>query len=173
MAIEPSVTPDAVPGVPDPRWPKLHPVSRGVDKLVFLLDSAVPIPGTKFRVGIDPVLGFLLPGAGDALGGVVSLSVVFLALQYRMPLWVVLRMVWNIATDTAVGGIPFVGDVFDVVFKSNNKNLELLDQHRTSGPHAPVPVSYWFFAALLLLAAAACASLPILLVFWLAHRLFG
>src|SRR5262245_34310783 len=82
-----------------PRWPALTGTARGVERVVHLLDSALPIPGTKLRVGLDPLLGLVFPAAGDALGGMVSLGMMFLAVQYRVPSPVIGRMVFNVALD--------------------------------------------------------------------------
>jgi hypothetical protein len=155
------------------RWPRLHPVARFIERLAHWLDAAFPIPGTKLRVGFDPIVGFLLPGAGDALGGAVSLGMLFLALQYRLPVWVVARMVWNIGFDAAVGGIPVLGDVFDVLWKSNDKNFALLQQHRMGERPAHMPLRYWLAVAGLFVLAAICLVAPLVLVVWLFSRWFG
>jgi hypothetical protein len=106
-----------LPLAPGPRWPHLSPVARRVERLVHLLDSGVTVPGTRLQVGLDPLLGLVLPGVGDAVSGIVSLSVLFLAVQYRVPSRVIARMVFNVGVDAAVGGIPIVGDVFDFTWK--------------------------------------------------------
>jgi hypothetical protein len=161
------------PSSGDPRWPRLHPLARWLEGLVRLLDSALPIPGTKLRVGLDPVVGLLAPGAGDAIGGAVSLSLLFLALQYRLPVWVIGKMVGNIAVDAAVGGIPFLGDAFDVIWKSNERNLQLLHDHRSRELRARMPVRYWLAVIALFVLAAACLLAPIVLVIWLAGQFIG
>jgi hypothetical protein len=155
------------------RWPRLHWLARGIEQLVHWLDAAFPIPGTKFRVGLDPIVGLLLPGAGDALGGVVSLSVLFLALQYRLPVWVLARIVYNIGIDAAIGGIPVLGDVFDVVWKSNDKNFALVQAHRMRAHPSRMPLRYWFAVFGLCLLAVACLVAPLVLVVWLFSRWFG
>jgi hypothetical protein len=157
----------------DPRWPRLHGVSRVLDRLVIWLDSAIPIPGTRIRIGLDPIVGLLLPGGGDALGAVVSLTVVFLAMQARVPVWMLARMVGNIAIDAAIGGVPVLGDVFDFAWKSNQRNLAILREHRARPLPERIPRSYWVAALLLLMAAVACAVLPIVLSIWLLHEWFG
>ena len=82
-----------VPLAPGPRWPHLSPVARRVERLVHVLDSGVSIPGTRLQIGLDPLLGLVFPGVGDAVSGIVSLSVLFLAVQYRVPSRVIARMV--------------------------------------------------------------------------------
>jgi hypothetical protein len=155
------------------RWPHLHLVARGVEHFAYVLDSALPIPGTRFRIGLDPILGLVFPGVGDAAGGVLSLGVLFLALQYGVPLWVIARMVGNIGLDAAVGGIPFFGDVFDFGFKANQRNFDMLREHQLREQPAALPKRYYLYAALLVLLALASLLLPLLLVAYLVHRLFG
>jgi hypothetical protein len=159
-------------GQGDPRWPRLHHVALWVERLVRLLDTAVPIPGTRYRIGLDPIVGFLLPGTGDALGGVVALTLVFLALHYRLPVWVIGRMVLNIGVDAAIGGIPVAGDLFDVVWQANEKNLGLLERHRAIEPRARMPLRYWVAVIGLLVIATACLVAPVVLVVWLVSQWF-
>lgn len=146
-----------------PRWPHASPVSRLVERVVFVTDSAIPIPGTQLRIGLDPILGLLLPGGGDAIGGVISLGVLFLALQNRLPAWVVGRMVWNLALDAAVGAVPVLGDAFDFGFRANQRNLDLLRAHGERALPERMPARYWMLVALLLTAAVVCVCLPLVL----------
>ncbi len=96
------------------------------ERLASLLDDAVRVPGTNIRLGLDGILGALLPGAGDALTALSSVALLALALQRRVPTVVLLRMLVNIAIDAMLGAIPLLGDLFDVAFKSNRRNLELM-----------------------------------------------
>lgn len=96
------------------------------ERLANLLDDAVRVPGTNIRLGLDGILGALLPGAGDALTALSSVALLALALQRRVPTVVLLRMLVNIAIDAMLGAIPLLGDLFDVAFKSNRRNLELM-----------------------------------------------
>jgi hypothetical protein len=148
----------------------LSPVARRVEHVVHLLDSGIAVPGTKVRLGLDPILGLVLPGVGDAVGGFVSLGVLFLAVQYRVPAPIIGRMVANIAVDTAVGGIPVVGDVFDFGWKANERNFELMARHRGDLPRHGAPVAYWSSVFALLLLGLICVALPIALVVWLFIR---
>jgi hypothetical protein len=135
------------------------------------MDSAFPIPGTKLRVGLDPILGLLLPGAGDVIGALPSMLLVSLAVRQGVPPTVVLQMLWNVALDSLVGAIPLLGDLFDAGFHSNEKNLALLDRHAVSGRRSGF-VDYLVigFAVSVLVAVA---LLPILLVALLVKTLFG
>ena len=97
-----------------------------VGKVVRWLDDAVRIPGTKFGIGLDALLGFLLPGVGDAVTGAVSLTVLTTAARRGVPRVVLARMLLNVIIDVVGGLVPIVGDVFDVMWRSNTKNLALL-----------------------------------------------
>jgi hypothetical protein len=122
--------------------------------LTRLLDSAAAIPGTGIRFGLDPLLG-LIPGLGDVAGAVLAGYLVLLAQRLGAPRAVVLRMLANVAVDTVGGTVPLLGDAFDVAFKSNTRNLALLE--RTLGEPAQMKRASTFVivaavAALLLLA---------------------
>ena len=92
-----------------------------------LLDSGARIPGTTIRFGLDPILG-LVPGLGDVAGAVLSGYIVLVGVRLGASRSVVLRMVANILIDTVVGSVPLLGDAFDVVWKSNNRNVALLER---------------------------------------------
>jgi hypothetical protein len=94
--------------------------------LARLLDDVIPIPGTSYRIGIDPVLG-LLPGIGDVLGAALSTWILLLASRLGAPPIVLARMGVNLALDTLLGLVPFAGDLFDAGWKANARNLRLLE----------------------------------------------
>ena len=100
---------------------KLRRISR-------VLDNAVTIPGTNFSFGLDPILG-LLPGGGDTITGGISAYIVVEAARMGIPREVLSQMVVNILLDSFAGTIPILGDLFDVGWKSNVKNVELLEKH--------------------------------------------
>jgi hypothetical protein len=93
-----------------------------------LLDTAFRIPGTPYRFGIDALIG-LVPGLGDAVSALFSSYLVLQASRLGAPRSVVSRMIANVAIDTVVGWVPLLGDLFDVAWKSNVKNMALLEQH--------------------------------------------
>ncbi len=99
-------------------------------RLSVLLDGAVTIPGTGLRIGLDPILGLLLPELGDALTGALSLTLLVVALRERVPKLVIARMLVNIALDAILGAIPLLGDIFDFAHRANEKNLALIERHR-------------------------------------------
>jgi hypothetical protein len=89
-----------------------------------LLDESVRLPGTEFRIGLDPVLG-VLPGAGDAVAAGLSLYIVLESARLGVAYTTLLRMLANVALDVAVGSVPVVGVLFDAVWKANVRNVEL------------------------------------------------
>ena len=117
-------------------------VARNLERLAWLMDRAIPIPGTNLRVGLDAILG-LLPVGGDFLCGLIQTGLVMTALKhYRVPKAVAARMAVNVLLDLGVGSIPFVGDAFDAVFKANTRNLKLLAEVRQlQARGAPVPAA--------------------------------
>ena len=94
--------------------------------LARLLDDSIPIPGTSYRIGIDPLIG-LVPGIGDVLGALLSTWLVGIASRLGAPPAVIARMGLNIAVEALVGAIPVAGDVFDAGWKANMRNLRLLE----------------------------------------------
>lgn len=90
-----------------------------------VLDDSVRLPGTEFRVGLDPLLG-LLPVAGDAVAGALSLYIVVEAARLGVSPTTLLRMLAYVGVDVAGGSIPVVGDLFDVAWKANTRNLRLV-----------------------------------------------
>jgi hypothetical protein len=96
-----------------------------LDALATLLDTAILIPGTNIRFGLDAVIG-LVPGIGDAVTTAMSLFIVHEARQLGAPIHVIVRMLGNVALDGVVGSVPLVGDAFDVMWRSNKRNMRLL-----------------------------------------------
>jgi hypothetical protein len=99
-----------------------------IEALAKVLDSAVSIPGTKIVMGMDAVLG-LVPVIGDAISGLIASYIIWEARRLGAPRWLVARMAMNTTLDTMVGSIPVFGDLFDVAYKSNLKNVALLKKH--------------------------------------------
>jgi hypothetical protein len=99
-----------------------------LEALSRLLDSAVPIPGTNQRVGIDALLG-LFPGVGDLVSTALASYLIWEARQLGLPRWKIARMIGNVAVDTVVGAVPLAGDVFDVFFRANRRNMRILRDH--------------------------------------------
>lgn len=121
--LEPEVFYGSNPGIVDPE----------LELLARWMDNVFEIPGTRIRLGLDPILG-LLPGIGDLLTTLVSLYILGAARRYGVPRVTQLRMAANIALDMALGSVPVLGDMFDVFWKSNVKNVALLQRHVMSTP---------------------------------------
>ncbi|MBC7306025.1 MAG: DUF4112 domain-containing protein [Dietzia sp.] len=100
--------------------------------LARVLDDLVRVPGTNYRVGLDPVIG-LVPVVGDAVGTVVAAAVFAEAVRNRIPVHLLFRMGWNYLVDAALGVVPLVGDVADVAHKATSKNLRLVDRAIAEG----------------------------------------
>lgn len=99
-------------------------------KLVRVLEDLVRVPGTKFGIGLDAIVGVFLPGIGDAITGALGLTLITAAVRRGVPRVVVARMVANLAIDLVVGLLPVLGDAFDLLWRSNTRNLALLERHQ-------------------------------------------
>ena len=96
-------------------------------KLANLLDTAVKLPFIPIRIGLDSIVG-LIPGAGDARMLFVSLRIVWLGKSMGMPKALIAQMVKNSAIDFGLGFIPFVGDIVDIFYKANQKNVRIMER---------------------------------------------
>ena len=97
-------------------------------RLAHLLDDRFRIPGTRYRIGLDGLIG-LVPGIGDAVTTVLALYIVLEARRLGVPLTKLGRMGLNVGLDAVLGAVPLLGDLFDVAWKANRRNLELLLDH--------------------------------------------
>lgn len=132
---------------PKPLAERRQTTLRSLRSLSYLLDNAIPIPGTSYRIGLDPLLG-LLPAAGDYVGAALSAYLVLQAARLGTPKATLARMVLNILLETVVGSLPVVGDLFDAAWKANAKNLALLEIHVDSPPERQ-KADWWFLTLLL------------------------
>ncbi len=112
------------------------PRLRDLDALARLLDDRFRIPGTPVRFGIDGVIG-LVPGLGDIATTLLSLYVVARARDLGLPARVLARMLGNVAVDAVAGSVPLLGDLFDVAFKANRRNLDLVRRSLADRPERP------------------------------------
>ena len=101
---------------------------RRVRLLSQLLDNSITIPGTGRKIGLDPIVG-LIPGIGDFIGALLSAYIILEAARADVSGFMLVRMVANVGFDTLLGSIPLVGDVFDAMWKSNTKNVAMLEHH--------------------------------------------
>lgn len=138
---------------------------RWVDVFTRTLDTKLRIPGTKIRFGADFLLG-LIPGAGDAISlGLSGILIATMARHGATPK-LVIKMLGNVLLDSLVGSIPILGSVFDLFYKANVRNLDLMREHYQEGKHrGPV----WPMLAAIALAIAAM----VIGVFWCLATLFG
>ena len=103
-------------------------VQRRLRRLAKLMDSQVRVPGLGLRIGADAVLG-LVPGVGDVISGVIGAYLIYEAQRLGIPRSAVIRMIANIAVDTALGAIPVAGDIWDFFFRANDRNMQILARH--------------------------------------------
>jgi hypothetical protein len=136
------------PVVGPSRSERFHAFERRYAAVSRVLDDLVPIPGTNQRVGLDPVIG-LVPWIGDLVSAGVGFWLIAEAARFKIPSVVLVRMVLNTLVDLAVGAIPFLGDLFDIVSRSNRRNLELFRRHATDA-YASTTEHRAFLAGLLL-----------------------
>ena len=103
-------------------------IRQRVELLEMLLERSFVIPGVKIPVGLDAIIG-LLPGIGDLITAAMGAYIVWEGRNLGMPKWQLWRMAGNVAVDTALGAIPAAGDVFDLLFRSNSRNLKIIKRH--------------------------------------------
>ena len=110
-------------------------------RFAWLLDELIRIPGTQQRVGLDALIG-LVPGVGDTIGALLSTYIILEAARRGASVWTVARMLANVGIETVIGAVPFLGDLFDVVFKANRRNIALLGAtlDRDAPPRDPTGV---------------------------------
>ena len=144
---------------------------ENVDRFAHLLDDCFRIPGTRIRLGLDGLIG-LIPGLGDALGGIASCVLIVAAWVRGVPYVTLIRMMVNLAVDVLVGAIPFFGDIFDIAWKANRRNYRLMMRHLRQ-PRRHTWKDYAFLmglAAIILVILATPLLVVLLLLLWLMHR---
>lgn len=141
---------------------------EGLRTLVRLLDDAFVVPGTNFRFGLDALIG-LIPGAGDIAGGLMSSAVILTAAKAGAPRMIIARMVANAVLDTIAGSVPLLGDLFDASWKSNRRNLDLLESYLDRPVETRKASTVFVIGAIavLLLTVAGSVLLAVLLMRWL------
>jgi hypothetical protein len=137
--------------------------------LAWLLDSSIPIPGTRLTIGLDALIG-LFPFIGDLIGVLLSSYILSEAARLGAPKVVLWRMAFNVGVEGVVGIVPLAGDVFDAAWKANQRNVRLLDAW-IEKPHKAERSSRWFGVLLVLGVALFLALLGVaafLLLRWIA-----
>ena len=151
--------------VPAARWQRGAWLLRDdtLLRLEILLDEAFRIPGTGIRFGIDGIIG-LVPGLGDVLAGLLSLVIPLAAWVRGVPYITLVRMAVNLGLGVLIGTVPILGDAFDIAWKPNRRNYQLLQRHLA----APRRHTWrdWGFLLVLLFVLGVVFALPILLVVW-------
>jgi len=104
-----------------------------LDQLADLMDNKFVIPGTDIRVGLDAIFG-LLPGIGDTASLAVSGYIIHKAKQHGVHPLLISRMTWNVMIDWLIGLVPLAGDLFDVGWKANRRNVDILKAHFKARP---------------------------------------
>ncbi len=137
-------------------------------KWAVLLDSAFQVPGTRFRFGLDPIVG-LLPGAGDLVTGFFSVMILVHSVRLRIPKVVIARMMLNTALDLLTGVVPLLGDLFHAAFKANLRNLALLERH--ARPGVPPERSDYVFVGVCLAVLVLLAVVPLAIAWWLLSQI--
>lgn len=153
----------------------LPPTSSGQDAarrqlsaFAWLLDSSIAIPGLKFRIGIDALVG-LVPGIGDLLGVLLSSYVVAQAARIGVPRTMLVRMALNVAIEGFFGSVPILGDVFDAIWKANQRNVRLLESYMDRPREAKIASRAFVTGIVIVLVAmlAAFGVLTFYLLRWL------
>lgn len=103
-------------------------VRRRIEALERMLEGMIEIPVLKRKVGLDAIAG-LVPVVGDLVTAALGLYLVWEARNLGMSRWQQWRMVANIGVDTAVGAVPLAGDLFDLLYRSNSRNLRIIRRH--------------------------------------------
>jgi hypothetical protein len=137
---------------------------KALRHIARLLDSAFVVPGTSMRIGLDPLLG-LVPGLGDLASPVFTIALLWQSRELGIPRVVLMRMIFNVAIDALVGLLPVAGDLFDVAWKANNRNLALLERHAFEARRPSA--GDWLFVLGIIGLAAVVAAVPLLLTGWL------
>jgi hypothetical protein len=105
------------------------PIDTHLERIGLLMDRAIRIPGTNLTFGLDPILGFFFPVVGDWVGTIVGAYIVLASIRHGLPKRTITRMVFNVAVDLLIGSVPLIGDAIDFAWKSNTKNLRLLNKY--------------------------------------------
>jgi len=177
MAYPPFIPPGSVPPPPLPpghRWNRGAWLFRDstLRSLEILLDEAFRVPGTQMRFGLDGIVG-LVPIAGDVLTGLVSLIIPVAAWIRGVPYVALVRMAVNVGIGVLVGSIPIFGDIFDIAWKPNRRNYQLLTRH-IGQPHLHTGKD-WAFLFILAATIVFIFAIPIILllvlILWIASSL--
>ena len=148
------------------RWAKGAWIFRDqtLQRLEIWLDEAFRVPGTSIRFGLDGIIG-LVPGLGDVVAGLLSLIIPLAAWIRGVPYVTLIRMTANIGIGVLVGSVPFLGDIFDIAWKANRRNYQLMRRHL--GEPRRHTWRDWTFLLLLAASLGLIFAIPVVLIVWL------
>jgi hypothetical protein len=154
-------------------WTEAAPqAGTGVDRLAWWLDNAIAVPGTRFRIGFDALIG-LIPGVGDLVGTLLSSYIIAVAASRGLPPSALARMAINVGLETIVGVVPIVGDLFDAAWKANQRNIRLMEQFesapRSARRQSRAVVAAWVTGVIALIVLLAIGAIAV--VRWLVAAL--
>jgi len=156
---------------------RLRPLTQGqqarlaaLRRVAELMDSAFVVPGTTYRIGLDPIIG-LVPWIGDLVSPLFTVVLLWQARDVRVPKVVLGRMIFNAAVDAIIGAIPFAGDLFDFGWKSNQWNMALLERHAYE--HHPASLGDWAFVLTMIAIVVLLAAVPFVIAGWLISWVAG
>lgn len=166
------------PPLQETEWEVLPPEGKGAKPIeplfrwiALLMDNLIRVPGTQFRIGIDPLIG-LIPGLGDTGSAMVSALALIQAARQGVPKIVLARMSVNILLNELIGIVPGIGDAFSFWFKSNARNYELIKKHTAAaGPARKSGRSDWIFVIGVLLALGLIVSAGIFISLFVLQQL--
>lgn len=139
--------------------------------LADLLDQRFTIPGTSIRIGLDPIIG-LIPGIGDLVANLTGSLILILAARIGVPKIALARMGVNIAINTLLGAVPVLGDVLSIWFRSNVRNVDLLQRY-LGRPTRRAVVGDWLLVSALLIFLLILLVAIALVVFWIIRQLWN
>jgi hypothetical protein len=137
---------------------------QALRRIARLLDSAFAVPGTSYRIGLDPILG-LVPGLGDLISPLFAIGIFLQARDLGIPRVVQLRMIFNVAIDATLGALPIVGDLFDFAWKANDRNMTLLEGH--AHEDLAGEAGDWVFVSVMIAIVVGLAVVPLVVAGWL------
>jgi len=150
---------------------RLRPLTQGqqarlvaLRRVAELLDSAFVLPGTTYRIGLDPIIG-LVPWVGDLVSPLFTVALLWQGRDVRVPKVVQGRMIVNAAVDAIIGAIPFAGDLFDFGWKANQLNMALLERHAYEDH--PASFGDWVFVFTMIAIVILLAAVPFVIAGWL------
>jgi hypothetical protein len=142
------------------------------ERLVRFLDDGLIVPVIGYRIGVDGLLGLLVPVLGDATTAAGALSLFWLGVQRGLPRIALARMALNIGIDALIGSVPFVGDLFDFVWKANRRNLAVIERYAEQPKRVASALDYLVFGSFILFVVAAVA-LPFVVTGYLLAKLWA